>query len=323
VALCAVGKDVRVTRLDDAAQPTTTAAPAPGAPFRRIGLVVHPKRTIDDALRTVREWAGQYGAEVVQVADSGQQRTVADQADAASCDLVLALGGDGTTLAALHAAARADRPVLGVACGSLGALTAVSADQLRHALDRVAAGDWTAKPLRGLQITADGGEPRAAINDVVIVRRGASQVAIEIRVDGELYVRFAGDGLVLATPIGSSAYTMAAGGPILAPGSDGFVLTPLAPHGGCCPPLVAAGASSATIGIEPGHAGSRIEIDGQVADLQPHELTATLVDDYATLVGLGDAEPMIAGLRRRRVIIDSPRMLARDEREALGDALGS
>jgi NAD+ kinase len=187
----------------------------------------------------------------------------------------------------------------------------------------VAAGEWTGHSLRGLQISGDGGAPRSAINDVVVVRRGASQVAIEIRVDGELYARFAGDGLVVATPLGSSAYTMAAGGPILAPGSDGFVLTPLAPHGGCCPPLVVGGSTRATIAIEPGHAGSRIEVDGQVIDLQPSELTAQLVDDYATLVGLGDAEPMIAGLRRRRVIIDSPRMLARDERRALGGALGS
>jgi NAD+ kinase len=314
---------VRVTPLQDADQTAGADAPAGPARFERIGLVVHPERAIDGALQTAREWAQAHGAEVVQVADSGQQRKVAEEADVAACDLVVALGGDGTTLAALHAAARAGKPVLGVACGSLGALTAVSAAELRDALERVAAGDWRARALRGLQVTGDGGEARTAINDVVIVRRGASQVALEIRVDGELYVRFAGDGLVVATPLGSSAYTMAAGGPILAPGSDGFALTPLAPHGGCCPPLVVGGATRATIAIEPGHAGARIEVDGQVTDLEPRELTAELVGDYATLVGLGDAEPMITGLRRRRVIIDSPRLLARDERRAPGGALGS
>ena len=312
-----------MTRLDAAAQPSPTAAPPPGVRFRRIGLVVHPDRPIDGALKTVREWAQRHGVEVVQVANSGQKRSVAEEAEVGSCDLVVALGGDGTTLAALHAAAGAGRPVLGVSCGSLGALTAVSAEEMSEALDRVAAGEWRARSLRGLQITADGGAPQAAVNDVVIVRRGASQVAMEIRVDGELYVRFAGDGLVLATPLGSSAYTMAAGGPILAPGSDGFVLTPLAAHGGCCPPFVAGAGSCATIAIEPSYAGSRIEVDGRITELQPRELTARLVDDYATLVGLGDAEPMITGLRRRRVIIDSPRMLARDERAALGGALGS
>ncbi|MEA2288760.1 MAG: kinase [Solirubrobacteraceae bacterium] len=312
-----------MTSLQDADRTTTTAAPSGGARLRRVGLVVHPKRPIDGALQTAREWAQAHGAEIVQVADSGQHRKVAEEADAASCDLVLALGGDGTTLAALHAAARADRPVLGVACGSLGALTAVSADELRDALERVAAGDWIARALRGLRVTGEDGAPLTAINDVVIVRRGASQVAIEVRVDDELYARFAGDGLVVATPLGSSAYTMAAGGPIVAPGSDGYVLTPLAPHGGCCPPLVVGRAARATIVIEPGHAGSRIEVDGQVSDLEPRRLTAAVVDDYATLVGLGDTEPMITGLRRRKVIIDSPRMLARDEREALGGALGS
>ncbi|MEY2534341.1 MAG: kinase, partial [bacterium] len=247
-----------MTSLQDADRTTTTAAPSGGARLRRVGLVVHPKRPIDGALQTAREWAQAHGAEIVQVADSGQHRKVAEEADAASCDLVLALGGDGTTLAALHAAARAGRPVLGVACGSLGALTAVSAGELREALERVAAGDWIARALRGLRVTGEDGAPLTAINDVVIVRRGASQVAIEIRVDDELYARFAGDGLVMATPLGSSAYTMAAGGPIVAPGSDGYVLTPLAPHGGCCPPLVVGRAARATIVIEPGHAGSRI-----------------------------------------------------------------
>lgn len=290
--------------------------------FRRIGLVVHPKREIDGALQTARDWARAHGVEIMQVADSGQIRMVADPAAVGSCDLVVALGGDGTTLAALHAAARAGRPVLGVACGSLGALTAVTADEMRGALDRVSAGDWVTRSLQAVEVSSDGGPPRAAINDLVIVRRGASQVALEIRLAGELYVRFAGDGLVISTALGSSAYTMAAGGPILAPGADAYVLTPLAPHGGCAPPLVVGRSVETEVDIEPGHAGSRIEVDGQVTDMQPRRMTAKLIDDYATLVSLGDTETMIAGLRRRKIIIDSPRMLARDAREALGGALG-
>jgi NAD+ kinase len=149
------------------------------------------------------------------------------------------------------------------------------------------------------------------------VRRGPSQVLIEIHVDGQLYVRYAGDGLVVATPAGSSAYTLAAGGPILAERSDGIVLTPLAPHGGCCPPLVVGTASDVRLVIEPGYAGARLEFDGQVEEDQPTELAVTRVENYATLVGLGEAEPLLAGLRRRRILIDSPRVLARDDRAAL------
>src|SRR5918994_2790196 len=123
--------------------------------FDRIGLAVHPRRELDKALASVRDWAERQNAEVVQVASLDRQ--VAPPGDAADCDLVIALGGDGTTLAALHAAAPAGRPVLGVACGSLGALTATSADHLREALERVEAGDFTERSL-----PAPEGQGRAA-----------------------------------------------------------------------------------------------------------------------------------------------------------------
>jgi NAD+ kinase len=297
-------------------RPHSTDAAAPALKLDRLGLVVHPRREIDTALDNAKAWAKANDAEVVQIKVSGQERVVADPGEVASCDLVLAVGGDGTALHALHAAASVNRPVLGVACGSLGALTATAAEDLNEALDEIARGRWSPRRLPGLQV-ADGSDTRVAINDVVVVRRGPSQVIVEIRVDGQLYVRFAGDGLVVATPAGSSAYTLAAGGPILAERSDGIVLTPLAPHGGCCPPLVVGTASDVRLVIEPGYGGARLEFDGQVEEDQPTELAVTRVEDYATLVGLGEAEPLLAGLRRRRILIDSPRVLARDDRAAL------
>jgi NAD+ kinase len=300
-------------------RPHGRAPAAHALKLRRLGLVVHPRREIETAMDNARAWALANGAEVVQIRVSGQERVVADPGEVASCDLVLAVGGDGTALHALHAAAQVDRPVLGVACGSLGALTATAADDLVDALDRIAAGGWSPRRLPGLQIAGPDGLSRVAINDVVVVRRGASQVIVSILVDDQVYVRYAGDGIVVATPAGSSAYTLAAGGPILAERSDGIVLTPLAPHGGCCPPLVVGSASRVRLVIEPGYGGARMEVDGQAEEEQPTELSAARIEDYATLVGLGDAEPLLAGLRRRRILIDSPRVLARDDRAALPD----
>src|SRR3954451_15569948 len=306
--------DVAVTTRS---RPAPTTDDAPALRIGRIGLVVHPRRQIDTAIDHARDWAHANDAEVVQIPVSGQERVIADPGEVAACDLVLAVGGDGTTLHALHAAAAVDRAVLGVACGSLGALTAVSAEDVGEALERVAAGAWSPRRLPGLDVTGDGGPARIALSDVVVVRRGASQVLIEIEVDGQLYVRYAGDGLVVATPAGSSAYTLAAGGPVLAERSDGIVLTPLAPHGGCCPPLVVGSPSAVRVLVEPGYAGARLEFDGQVEEEQPTELDVSRVEDYATLVGLGESEPLLAGLRRRRILIDSPRVLARDDRAAL------
>src|SRR5829696_9239621 len=223
--------------------------------FDRIGLAVHPRRELDGALATIRDWAERQGAEVVQIA--GWEREVAPAGEAADCDLAIALGGDGTTLAALHAAAPVDRPVLGVACGSLGALTSVTDD----ALDGVATGDWTPRRLPALRAETDGAEPLHALNDLVLVRAGAGQVMIEVTVDGERFVGFGGDGIVAATPLGSTAYTLAAGGPMIAPGGTSFVLTPLSPHGGVCPPLVASDANEVAVTLDPGNGGARIEVD--------------------------------------------------------------
>jgi NAD+ kinase len=282
----------------------------------RIGVVVHPRRELDNALTSLRAWAQRCDADVVQLPMPGVDRAVAEPGTAESCDVVVALGGDGTTLAALHAAATAGKPVLGVACGSLGALTTTSADHIEEALRALSAGEWHARRLPGIEVTADGSPLGVAVNDFVVVRKGASQIAVAIEVDGELFVRFAGDGIVIATPLGSSAYTMAAGGPVLAPGTDSIVLTPVAPHGGTCPPLVVGRDSALKVSIEPGYYGARIELDGRTQDLLPPTLSLAWRDDYATLVAFAGAETLLAGLRRRGILRDSPRVLARDGRTA-------
>jgi NAD+ kinase len=291
-----------------------------GKPLNRLGLVVHPRRELDSALEILQRWGDEHGVDLVQVPAAGQDRTVAEEGDAADCDAIVALGGDGTTLAALRTGAIAQRPVLGVACGSLGALTAVTAPDLADALDRLAAGDWQERKLPAHAVSSDGGAPWTGVNAVVAVRQGAGQVSAEVSVDGELFVRFAGDGLVIATQLGSSAYTLAAGGPVVAPHGSGLVVTPVAAHGGCCPPLVTGPDSTVSVLLDPGHGGARIELDGQIHDrVEPHSprtLDASLRDSHATLVMLGGEETMLEGLRRRRIIIDSPRMLARDDRLA-------
>ena len=278
-------------------------------------MVVHPRRDVDAALRATRAWAAANGVTLGQVLIPGQTRRIADPMSIESCDLVLALGGDGTALAALHAAAPTSRPVLGVACGSIGVLTSVPAGRLSAALDQVAAGDWSARELPALELAAGRGDQRFAINDFAMIRDGTGQVITEIRVDDELYARTAGDGLVVATPVGSSAYTMAAGGPIMAPGAQGIVITPLAQHGGVSPPLVAGPDSRVRVLVEPGYGGSRFEVDGQEAGVDTFEVSVSMRRDYACLVALADQEPLLTGLRRRGLVVDSPRILARDARD--------
>jgi NAD+ kinase len=149
------------------------------------------------------------------------------------------------------------------------------------------------------------------------VRAGGSQVTTSVEIDGVLYGRFAGDGVAVCTQQGSSAYSMAAGGPIVAPGDGIWVVTPLAPHGGCLPPVVVGSGSTVRLNVEPGFAGARVEIDGRPAEIPLGVYDITLHEDFAVLVRVGEEEEHFTGLRRRKILIDSPRVMARDDRAAL------
>jgi NAD+ kinase len=302
-------------------QQRTTTAHAPEASIAhpaRVALVVHPTRPIAGALETLERWAAAQSLDLVQIPGiGGWEREVAPRGELQPGDLVIALGGDGTVLSALRAAAPVDAPVLGVTCGSLGALTAVDADALDGALERVSRGEWTALRLPALAIHHGLERDEWAVNDFVVVRRGAGQALADVYVDDELYVRLAGDGVVVASPLGSSAYTMASGGPLLAAGTLALVCTPLAMHGGNAPPLVVPATRTVRVVVHPSFAGFEIEIDGHAYPLKSLDYRLSLHEAKLTLVTFGELGLGLAGLRNRRLIIDSPRVMARDARAAL------
>jgi NAD+ kinase len=292
-------------------RPTLAAVPT----FRRVALVVHPTRDIARAVAALERWSAEQQLELVQLAADGAARSVAPAGTVGPEDLVVALGGDGTMLAALRAAAPTRTPVLGVACGSLGAMSAVTAAELDPALDRFRAGDWTVRTLPALAIESAAGSDWA-INDFAVVRRGPGQIAATVTVDGELYVRLAGDGLIVATPLGSSAYSMAAGGPVLALGTEAFLCTPLAMHGGSSPPLVVPADATVTVEVEPGYAGADVEFDGRPRTGAAPPYTFTMHPGRLSLVTFAETGRGLASLRDRGIVTDSPRILARDARAA-------
>ena len=280
--------------------------------IRAIGLAVHPSRDISEPLTALRGWASDHDVELLQVG-GGSQPAVARSGEAGECDVVVTIGGDGTALAGVRAAAPAGRPLLGVAFGSLGALTTVAAEGLPGALDCFAAGHWHAVRRPALAIRR-GQEELVAYNDLALVRREDGQLRTRVELNGELYGRLAGDGILVSTPVGSSAYTLAAGGPLLAPGTDAFVLTPLPTHGGSIPPLVVPGGSVLRLEVTAALRGARLELDGRTAGDHDGPLEVTLRRDAVQLVGLESGESLLTGLRQRGVIADSPRILADDER---------
>jgi NAD+ kinase len=283
---------------------------------RRIAIVVHPNRDVHRTVRSLHAWAAERAIDVIQLRTHADEAGHAPEGDIDGAELIVAIGGDGTVLAALRAAAHAGLPVLGVACGSLGALSTVAGDEVEMALDCFEAGDWTPHRIPALEIDAPDAASATALNDLVVVRAGGGQIATSIDVDGEHYASFAGDGVIVSTQLGSSAYALASGGPVIAPSSDAWLVTPLAAHGGCIPPLVVAAAARVRLAIGGGYYGARVEVDGQPTDFPASELEldVTRRADFATLVRVGEEESYLAGLRRRKIIIDSPRMLVRDAR---------
>jgi NAD+ kinase len=279
--------------------------------MERIGILVHPSRPVQDAVVLLQRWTREHGLELVQIPTSGQP-PVAPPGEVSTCDLIAALGGDGTVLKALHVAAKTRTPVMGVAYGSLGALTTVSVSELDGALDRFAAGDWFARHLPALDLEAAGRHLAWAINDLVLGRRGGTQLMLDVYVDEELYVRLAGDGLVIATPLGSSAYSMAAGGALLAAGSNAFLCTPLAMHGGCGPPLVVPADRRVAVVVHPMYGGFDLEIDGFHVETRAERFEVSREDAFTTLASLTDPRNGLTGLRERGLISDSPRVNAGD-----------
>ena len=154
---------------------------------------------------------------------------------AASCDLLIVLGGDGTILRALHRMRGAAPPIFGINVGSLGFLTGVSGEDWSRAVDSIAAGDFklSSRTLLRAELERDGRvvETFTGLNDAVVSRGHHSQlIKVEVRIDGEELSVYHADGLIVATPTGSTAYSMSAGGPLLLPDSACLVITPICPH---------------------------------------------------------------------------------------------
>ena len=145
-------------------------------------------------------------------------------------DLAIALGGDGTILRALREFAGTSVPVFGVNFGEIGFLATVDRDEASGAFERALSGDFETLTLPAIALE-HGGEARIAVNDVAITRKVGERVAdLSYAISGEEVGRVRCDGLVVATPAGSTGYNLANGGPVMAWGVEGFVVSFIAPH---------------------------------------------------------------------------------------------
>ena len=199
-------------------------------------LVLRPDGA-DDVARTIADWLSERGHQVriplPEAASVGRPDLGVEQsALTPDADLVVSLGGDGTMLRAAALAAVDDVPVLGVNLGDLGYLTVVEPAGALPALQRFLDGSYQLEERMRLEVDATGieGLP-TALNEVVVEKSGTGQtVRLDVSLDGEPFTSYVADGLILATPTGSTAYSFSSRGPILDPELRAIVTTPVAAH---------------------------------------------------------------------------------------------
>lgn len=195
--------------------------------IKRIGLIGNPDKPA--CAETIRK-----AARLIQRAG---RKTIID-GDAAALarevDLLLVFGGDGTMLGVAREIAGSPTPMLGVNIGGLGFLTGVPSSELAGALKHIWRGEFKFESRALIEVSGNGNGKKiseTALNDIVVSRGAVSRlIALDVGVDGELITRYRCDGLIVSSPTGSTAYSLAAGGAVVVPTAEVFVMTPICPH---------------------------------------------------------------------------------------------
>ena len=212
--------------------------------------------------RQVCEQLTRCGAEVIEAG-----LTQADEV-LPGVDAVVALGGDGTMMRLAKRAARFDKPLLGVNCGHLGFLASIESNEL-PLLSKLVSGEYEIeqRPLLAVTaVTADGSRTFAALNEAAVSRGVTTHMAeFTVLKEGETWITYRADGVIVASPTGSTAYSLSAGGPIVDPQVSALILTPICPHSLTARPFVLSGDAELTITVQPKIKGDTVflSVDGE------------------------------------------------------------
>lgn len=292
-----------------AADGSTVGTTNRGRPAARVGVVGHSGYAgLPEVMRTLHGLAAPLGLTLHAEPEltpflPGAAELTADT----PLDAMLSLGGDGTLLRAARLLDGRQVPILGVNLGRLGFLTSCAGDELEVGVRRLAAGDYMVEPRMALAARAvapDGTVHHTwrSLNDVVLHKGGFARVVrFAVWVDAEPVGTFAADGVVVATPTGSTAYSLSAGGPVVVPTVESLVLTPVSPHTLAIRPLVLPATAEVRIAGEDGPEELLVTIDGQVgARFSEHEaLVVRRADDAPVLVARFRDGTFFARLRRK------------------------
>ena len=177
--------------------------------------------------------------------------------------VMVCYGGDGTLLEGVHRLGGVDIPVVGINGGHLGFLALAPRENIESVFADLANGNLNLEQRDMLCVEGLSDEPLYALNEVAVQRLGAAMISVEAAIDGNMVSTYNGDGVIISTPTGSTAYSLSAGGPIVAPSCHSFLLTPLAPHNLTMRPIVMPDTSVVTLRIDTRNNDASISIDNR------------------------------------------------------------
>lgn len=252
----------------------SAGSPTPsGRPVVRAAVVTHGKAgQIGSGLARLQAVAQEHGVELVVAPDEAEKHGLEPSGDAASADLVVVLGGDGTVLRALARFLGTGIPVVGVNFGRVGFLSSMGRRELEEGLGRVFAGEYDVVELPTLELELPSARS-VAVNDVVVSSASLGRmIELELAVGGEELGRQPCDGIICSTPSGSTAYNLSNGGPVLMWGLEAIALTYVAAHSLHARPLVIPPGSDVIVWNRSGDVEAGVLVDGhQVGTLAKAE----------------------------------------------------
>lgn len=243
--------------------------------IKKVGIIANiAKEKSPEYTAALREWMLKRGLEVYLeegiAAKIGCLPGVEKEKLRALVDLLVVFGGDGTILRTARLASKRDVPIVGINLGGFGYLTEVNLSEMFAALELILAGNFQIEKRMMLDVEIQGGEEPfregTVLNDVVINRGNLSRIVeLETTVDGRYLTTFKADGLIIATPTGSTAYSLAAGGPIIFPELNSILINPICPHTLTNRPVILPESAVIRVTLCTLEQGATVTLDGQVS----------------------------------------------------------
>ena len=243
--------------------------------IKKIGIVANiEKENISDHVKSLKKWLEEKSVEVFLETEISEKIGLCKGLKwndlAKKSEMIVALGGDGTMLRTAHYLAGHRVPVLGINLGSFGYLTEVNLNEIHSTLELIISGKFVTEKRMMLDVSIKHGKTitnvGSVLNDVVINRGDLSRMnELEMAVNGSYLTTYKGDGLIVSTPTGSTAYSLSAGGPIVFPGKDLIIINPICPHTLTNRPIIFSEDSNLKITLWSKDKGAMLTLDGQEA----------------------------------------------------------